>query len=191
MILKSYNPIERGQPAIWLDQPIQSRTQVSMLMRQLREYSESADPVGIVIAGGGNCVIGLELYTVLREHPRRKRVTIYSAPSMSGVIAMAGDEIRIAEGGTIFLHHAGYSTDYLLNEAPGRHMPATALKSLARDCETTDALHVQIFARRTGLAPSAIAELRDAETTLNAHEAVRLGFADRIIPTTQEQNSCE
>jgi len=102
---------------------------------------------------------------------------------MAGVIAMAGDEIRIVEGGTIFLHHTGYATDFLLNKAPGAHMPAAALRALARSCDATDALHVQIFARRTGLPPETIAELRAADTTLDAARAVALGFADAVIPS--------
>ena len=56
-----------------------------------------------------------------------------------------------------------------------------ALRSLAKRCDATDALHISIFARRTGLPPERIAELRAADTTLDAEAAVRLGFADSIV----------
>ena len=188
MMIRSYNPIERG-PAIWLDQLIDhSGAQCSRLLRQLREYPDGNDPIDIVIAGGGgNCRTGLELYTALREWPRRVRVTVFDAPSMSGLIAMAGDVVRIVETGTIFLHPVGYSSDYLLN-GPPRHMPAAALKALAKQCEATDALHIQIFARRTGLDPARIYDLRAAETTLDAQRAVELGFADEIVQWPRSAN---
>ena len=183
MIVRSYNPIEHGRRAIWLDQPVRDDLQVAVLLRQLREFDEDQPdgPVDIVIAGGGGkCDVGLALYTALREHPRPKRVTIYDAPSISGLIAMAGDHVRIVEGGRIFLHGAGFSTDYLVNDVP-RHMPAAALRALARHCDATDALHCRIFARRTGLDPARIQALRAAETAIGAAEAVRLRFADEII----------
>lgn len=182
MIVRSYNPIERGQPAIWLDEPVRSGAQVSRLMRQLREYPDGDGPVDVVIAGGGgNCGIGLQMYTLLREHPRPKRVTVFDAPSISGVIAMAGDHIRIVERGRIFLHDVGYAPSALANSGP-QHLTGLTLRALARTCIADDALHCAIFARRTGRSPESIAALRAAETTLDAHRAVELGFADSIIP---------
>ncbi len=182
MIINSYNPIERGLPAIWLEEPIASPFQVTRLVRHLRDYPKADGPIDIVIAGGGgNCSLGLEMYTALRECRRQKRVTIFSAPSMSGVIAMAGDHIRIVEAGSIFLHHSGYAAEYLSNCGPARHIPAAAMRGLARGCDATDAVHVGIFARRTGLAPDVISSMRAAETTLDASEALRLGFVDEVI----------
>ena len=182
MIVRTYNPIEKGQPAIWLDEPIDhSGKQCARLLRQLREFPATEGPLDVVIAGGGgSCTAGLQIYTALREWPRKVRVTVFDAPSISGLIAMAGDVVRIVDAGTIFLHPSGYSSDYLLN-GPPRHMPAAALKALAKQCEATDALHVQIFARRTGLDPSRIYDLRAADTTLDARRAVELGFADEIV----------
>lgn len=182
MIVRSFNPIEGG-PAIWLDQPIQADAQVARLLRQLREYPDAASVDVVIDCPGGNCAAGLGLYSALRDDPRRKRVTIYQAASMAGVVAMAGDEIRIVERGTVFLHGAGYTAENVLNELPGRHMAATALRHLAKRCDALDVLHVSIFARRTGLAPERVAELRATDTTLDAEAAVRLGFADSIIRT--------
>ena len=180
MIVRTFNPIERG-PAIWLDEPLREAVQVARLLRRLGEYPDGADPVDIVIMGkGGNSGVGLEMYTALREHPRRKRVTILEAASMHALIAMAGDVVRIVEGGTIFLHDVGYATDYLLNEVPAHHT-AAGLKALARRCEATDALHRRIFARRTGLDPERIATLRATDTTLDAPRAVAMGFADEVV----------
>ena len=182
MIIRSYNPIERGHPAIWLENPIRNSTNLALLLRQLRAYPAADGPVDIVIAGGGgSCAIGLEMYVALKEHPRPKRVTILDAPSMSGIIAMSGDHIRIVEGGSIFLHGAGYARDYLLNEVAVTHMPATALRALAQNSEATDALHAAIFARRTGLSIETIMAMRAEETTLNAEQAVRMGFADEVV----------
>ena len=183
-IIRSYDFVERGRAAIWLEEPIREPAQVLRLARQLRDYPEPDGPVDIVIAGsGGNCTLGGEMHTLIRENPRRTRVTILDAPSMAGVIAMAATERRIVEGGTIFLHGAGYAAGHVLNEAPLRHLPAAALRALARNCESTDAAHVAIFARATGLDPAEVRRLRDAETTLDAAEALRLGFVQSIVRT--------
>lgn len=184
MIVRSFNPVERGRAAIWLDEPIREPRQVLRLARQLRDFPEPDGPVDIVIAGGGgNCAIGLELYGLVREHPRRTRVTIFDAPSMSGVIAMAADERRIVERGTIFLHAAGYAAGEVLNMEPVRHLPAPALRALARNCEAADAAHEAIFARATGLDAAEVRRLREAETTLDAAEALRLGFVHEVVRT--------
>lgn len=181
MLTRSYNPVEGG-PAIWIDAPIAPGAQVPRLLRQLREWPADREMVDVVLdTAGGDCATGLALYCALRDDPRRKRVTIYRALSMGAVIAMAGDEIRIAGSGIVGLHGAGLPTERLLNEMPGRHMTAPALRALARGCEATDALHIAIFSRRTGLPLDRVAELRAAETILNAEAAVRLGFADSII----------
>ncbi len=183
-LVRSFNPIEGG-PAIWLDEPIHDPRQVLRLMRDLRDFPAGAGPIDIVIdGGGGNCALGLEMFTAIRECGRQTRATIYDAPSMSGVIAMAADRRRIVEGGSIFLHGAGYAAGYLANEAPGRHMPAAALRSLARTCDATDALHAAIFARATGLDPAEVQRLRDAETTLDAADALRLGFVHEVLTST-------
>jgi ATP-dependent Clp protease protease subunit len=181
-LTRSYNPIERGQPAIWLDDPIIGPQQVSRLMRSLREYPLGEGPVDIVVDGnGGRCSYGLEMYTLLREHPRRKRVTIVRAASMSALIAMAGDEIRIIERGTMMIHDAGIGVDQLLTMEAVQRVPAAALRNLAKACDASDLVHRQIYARRTGLPAARIADLSAAETWFDAERAVELGFADEIV----------
>lgn len=180
--MRSYNPVERGRPAIWIDQPIQSTWQAMFLSRQLREYPDDAGAVDLVIAGGGGKIgVAWEMYTLLREDPRRIRVTIFDAPSASSLVAMAGDHIRIVEGGTIFLHGAGLSEGAILANDVARHYPAVALRLLARECAASDALMNDIIARRRGIPRDAIAKLRAAETTLDAAQAVANGFADEIV----------
>ena len=185
-LVRSFNPVELG-PAIWLDKPIREPRQVLRLARQLREHPDDAGVVDIVFAGGGgSCALGLEMYTTIRECGRPTRATIYDAPSMSGVIAMACDRRRIVEGGTIFLHGSGYAAGYLANERPTAHVHAAGLRALARGCDATDAVHAAIIARATGLDPAAVHRLRDAETTLDAAEALQLGFVHSIV----EMSAC-
>ncbi len=180
-VIRSFNPIEGG-PAIWLEEPIREARQVLRFARQLRDYPEAGGPVDIVVDGcGGRTDFGADIYSLIRECSRRTRVTILDAPSMAGVVAMAGTERRIVRGGTIFLHGAGYAVSSILNEAPARHMPALALRALARNCDATDAAHEAIFARATGLDPLDVRRLREAETTIGTDEALFLGFVHSIV----------
>ncbi len=180
-LVRSFNPVEGG-PAVWLGEPIREARQVLRFARELRDYPDGDGPVDIVVDGcGGRTDFGADIYSIIRECPRRTRMTILDAPSMAGVIAMAGDERRIVRGGTIFLHGAGYAASQVLNGAPGGHMPAATLRALARNCDATDAAHEAIFARATGLDFAEVRRMRADETTIGADEAVFLGFVHFIV----------
>lgn len=180
MIIRTYNPIERGQPAIWLLGSIE-RGACARTMRQVREYP-AGGPLDIVVdSSGGSCGEGLRLYTALREIPRQKRVTILRAASMAAIVAMVGDVIRIATHGSIFLHPPGWRREALVEAVASLHLTSDDLRSAAGRLDDTDELHLDIVERRTGLTRTTLRALSAADTTLDAAEAVQLGFADEVV----------
>lgn len=121
---------------------------------------------------GGDYFEGLAIYNMLRQHPGRVTVNVMGlAASAASVIAMAGDEVRIARAAFFMVHNTQWV--------------ATGDRNLMREAadqmESFDQAAVDIYAARTGLDEGELAEMLDAETWVNGRKAVDLGFADGFL----------
>ena len=124
---------------------------------------------------GGDMFEGIAIYNLLRAHPARITVDVLGiAASAASVIAMAGDNIRMAPSSFLMLHNAWGVV------IGNRHDMAEA----ATLFERFDGALADIYAARSGMARSEIATLLDAETFLTAEEAVAAGLADIIAGET-------
>lgn len=120
---------------------------------------------------GGSVFDALAIYNALRQHPAAVEVTIMGvAASAASVIAMAGDTIVMPENAFMMIHNP-------LNLAYGN---ADDLREMADVLDKIAASLIGIYAKRTGLPEDEIKALLDAETWLNAEEAVTKGFADEL-----------
>lgn len=120
---------------------------------------------------GGAVFDALAIYNALRQHPAAVEVTIMGvAASAASVIAMAGDTIVMPENAFMMIHNP-------LNLAYGN---ADDLREMADVLDKIGASLIGIYAKRTGLPEDEIKALLDAETWLNAEEAVLKGFADEL-----------
>lgn len=120
---------------------------------------------------GGSVFDALAIYNALRQHPAAVEVTIMGvAASAASVIAMAGDTIVMPENAFMMIHNP-------LNMAYGN---ADDLREMADVLDKIGASLIGIYAKRTGLPEDEIKALLDAETWLNAEEAVTKGFADEL-----------
>lgn len=124
---------------------------------------------------GGDLFAGLAIYNALRAHPGKVTVQVLGvAASAAAVIAMAGSRIEIARSARIMIHRAWAGIQG--NEGD--------LDRVADILRKLDASQVDIFMGRTGQPVAAIREMLDAETWLDANEAIRLKFADALLPET-------
>lgn len=120
---------------------------------------------------GGAVFDALAIYNALRQHPAAVEVTIMGvAASAASVIAMAGDTIVMPENAFMMIHNP-------LNLAYGN---ADDLREMADVLDKIGASLIGIYAKRTGMPEDEIKTLLDAETWLNAEEAVLKGFADEL-----------
>lgn len=123
---------------------------------------------------GGDYFEGLAIYNLLREHKAEVTVNILGiAASAASVIAMAGDEVRIARAGFLMIHNT-----WIL-AAGDRH----ALRDVADWLEPFDATAVEIYATRTGLKADKLADMLDKETWIGGQAAIDQGFADDLLPS--------
>lgn len=130
------------------------------------------DVVVTINSPGGDFFEGLAIYNALRDHPARVTVKILGlAASAASVIAMAGDEVRIARAGFLMIHNTWVLA------AGDRH----ALREVAEWLEPFDAASVDIYAARTGIKATRISEMLDRETWIGGAAAVDEGFADGLL----------
>lgn len=137
---------------------------------ELKELGDVAELHVRINSEGGSIFDGLAVYNTLKGHSAKIVVHVDGmALSMASVIAMAGDEIVMAEGAMLMIHNPLWLA---AGEAEDMRQAADVMDKLK------DQL-VGIYAGRTGQPTADIASLMDAETWFTAEEAIALGFADR------------
>lgn len=131
------------------------------------------NPVTVSInSPGGDFFEGVAMYNLLREHPQPVTVKIVAlAASAASVIAMAGDEIEIGAGGFLMIHNSWVVA------IGNRH----DMRAAADVLEPFDEAMQSIYSAKTGLSAKDIGKLMDAESWINAEDAVAKGFADRVV----------
>lgn len=118
---------------------------------------------------GGDVFEGNAIYNALTRFNGRVEVDIDAeAASIASIIAMAGDEIRMAENAWMMIHDP-YSG--VLGTSDDMRKQADILDGVR------DGL-IATYAKRTGQKPDQITTWMHDETWLNAEDAVRYGFAD-------------
>lgn len=135
----------------------------------LKDFKPGAALDVYINSPGGSVFDGVAIYNQLMRWSGKKVVHIDGlAASIASVIAMAGDEIRIAENGLMMIHKAwgicaGNDDDMLKY--------AASLKKVSDTIATT-------YVSRTKGDAKKIEGWMAAETWMNADEAVDRGFAD-------------
>lgn len=120
---------------------------------------------------GGDVNDGLAIYRMLAEHDARVVVHIDGvAASIASIIAMAGDEIVIAEAGSVMIHEgwtitAGHASD---------------LRAVADNLEKTTIQLAEIYASRTRQPLAQVQKWMADTTWFYGQEAVDAGFAQSM-----------
>lgn len=121
---------------------------------------------------GGDVFAGKAMYTLLVEHKAKVISHIDGlAASAASFIAMAGNEIEIAEGAFMMIHNAW--TFALGN--------AEELRRSANLLDTVDASMVDVYAGRTKQSAGDIKKWMAEETWWTGKQCVEKGFADRVV----------
>ena len=121
---------------------------------------------------GGSVADAEAMYTHLIEHSARVVSHIDGmAASAASFLMMAGDEIQIADSGYVMIHEArsmnyGTSQDF---------------RRMADLLDRTNDRIVGKYAARTKQSEKKIREWMSAETWFVGEEAVKNGFADRVV----------
>ncbi|HUX15407.1 MAG TPA: head maturation protease, ClpP-related [Phycisphaerae bacterium] len=120
---------------------------------------------------GGDVFEGVAIYNALRRRKATITVNIDGmALSIASLIAMAGDEIHMAENAMIMIHDPWAIS---IGSAEELRDSADRLEKIAGTL-------VRTYAARSGQDPAAIAEMMAAETWLDAEDALAAGLATKI-----------
>ena len=135
-----------------------------------------ADVTVNINSPGGDMFEGLAIYNLLRDYSGKVTVKVLGlAASAASIIAMAGDEIRIARAGFLNIHNCWVV-------ALGNRQD---LLEVASRLEPFDQAMAEIYANRTQSQLSAMQQLMDADTWLNGSAAVEQGFCDDLLKSDE------
>lgn len=123
---------------------------------------------------GGYVMEGLAIYNaIVRERVKGRKVTTHIdglAASMASILAMAGEDIVMAENALMMIHNPW---DCACGDA-------TELRRAADKLDVIRDQLVGIYAKRSGLDADALIAMLDAETWLTASEALEQNFITSI-----------
>lgn len=121
---------------------------------------------------GGDVFAAAQIYNMLMDYPHDVTVKIDAlAASAASVIAMAGTKVLMSPVAMMMVHN-------LATIAIGdSEEMQRAIDMLAEVKESI----MNAYEIKSGLSRHKISQLMDAETWMNAKEAVKLGFADEIL----------
>lgn len=119
---------------------------------------------------GGDVFQGIAIYNLLKQHPAKITVKVQAlAASIASIIALAGDEVEMAEG-SLFMVHLPMTFGF------GNRKEFD--NTIDRLLDVEEQL-ISIYAKKTKKTRSEIKDMLEKETWMDSAEAVEHGFADR------------
>jgi ATP-dependent Clp protease protease subunit len=127
---------------------------------------------------GGSSFDGVTIHNILRRQGVPVHVIVEGlAASAAFTVAMAGDKISVCDGAMMMLHNA-----WTIGMGDAR-----SLRALADTLEKVSSSMRDFYAKRSGETAEQVQLLMDAETWMDAKEAVAKGFADEQMSTTAQK----
>ena len=139
----------------------------------LKAIGNENDVIVSINSPGGSFFEGMAIYNLLVQHEGNVTVRIPGiAASSASLIAMAGDDIQIAESGFMMIHAVwgivmGNQHD---------------LRDLSETFEKFDNAIADVYHARSGFDRDEIAKMLTKDTFMSGNEAVEKGFADSVMP---------
>lgn len=129
---------------------------------------------------GGSIIEGNAIYNILKDHPAYVSTDIVGiALSMGSVIAMASDELKIAENGLFMIHNPW---GIAMGDA----------KDLRKHAEVMDKMKaglITAYRNKVDISESELSDLMNDETWYTAQEALDAGFVDSITGKVEAEAS--
>ena len=148
--------------------------QANAFVKALNEYKD-ADTINVRINSGGGALSLAQLFTTLKRHKGKVITHIDGlSASMASVIAMVGDEVRMAEN----IAYDPQPLDQSQGEANDLRKEADLLDKIKETLLTAY--------KRSNYSEDELSELMDAETWFTAKEALESGFIDVIDGATEK-----
>ena len=139
--------------------------------------SGSGDITVWINSPGGDCVAAAQIYNMLMDYSGNVTVKIDGiAASAASVIAMAGTEVLVSPVSMLMIHNPMTVAMGDTNEMQ---------KAISMLSEVKESI-INAYEIKTGMSRAKLSHLMDAETWMDAHSAVELGFADEILTRSSD-----
>lgn len=126
---------------------------------------------------GGDVFAAAQIYNMLRDYKGSVTVKIDGiAASAASVIAMAGDKVCVSPVAMMMIHNPATMA---MGEAKDMQKAITMLNEVKESI-------LNAYEFKTGLTRARLSHMMDDETWFNAKKAVELGFADKILFDSDE-----
>jgi len=126
---------------------------------------------------GGSVMDGIGIYNLIKNHPAHVTTFIDGwAASIASIIALAGDEVVMAENGSFMIHNPE-GTAILRGDADFIETESQKVTAALR--QITDSM-IGTYMAKSGKTDPEIRELLKKETWMTAKQAKEFGFIDEI-----------
>jgi len=143
------------------------------VVKALLQYPRAREIRAYINSPGGDAFAGQAIYAALHRHQAKVRVEVEGmAASAASLIAMAGDTIRVAQGGMIMIHDPWAMAIGAAGE----------FRKMADDLDRLRLSMRDVYAARTGRDPAEVEAAMTAETWYSAEDAVAFGLATEVLP---------
>ena len=134
--------------------------------------SGSGDITVWINSPGGDCVAAAQIYNMLMDYKGNVTVKIDGiAASAASVIAMAGTKVLVSPVSMMMIHNPAT----MAFGDTGEMQKAIEMLSSVKDSI------INAYEIKTGMSRAKLSRLMDAETWLDAHAAIEMGFADEMM----------
>ncbi|WP_438838227.1 head maturation protease, ClpP-related [Streptococcus pluranimalium] len=144
------------------------------------QLPKTNEPIKVVInSTGGDVNSGSEIYTMLKEYKGHVTVDIVGiAASIAGVIAMAGDTVRISPTAQLMIHEVSTTTNGVTSDHK---------KTISTLEQMNDSI-AKVYSNKTGKSLSEIRFMMADSTWLTAQQAYAGRFVDEIMFADKTNN---
>ena len=133
---------------------------------------EDEELVVIINSPGGSVIEGWGIYNRLKSLDNKVVTRVEGlAASIASLIALAGDEVKMSEVGSIMIHRASTMADGNQKD----------LEKQIETLKTIDETLITVYQAKTGESREQVEEWMDDEKWFTADEAIEIGFVDEII----------
>lgn len=141
----------------------------------LMTVDQTPGPIRVIMNScGGHSEAGLAIYDVIKTAKNRVSIDAFGAcQSIAAIILQAGRERRLSQNAEFMIHNGSVSMEGSEN-GPG-------MVTVGKQLCTTDRRMHRLLAKRSKLTEAQIREQCRTDFYLTAQQAVKLGFADKII----------
>ena len=147
-------------------------------IEQMRQFANSSLINIRINSAGGSVFDAIAIYNYLLDMSCEIHVYIDGlAASAASLIVMAGDKVFMPKNALIMIHNPSSFIDGNSED----------LKNAAETLDKVRNGMLEIYMAKTGMERGELIKMLDAETWLDADEALKLGFCDEIINAVEVQ----